>query len=256
MNTLKIERFRFDELKNAEFTLVVPHIVNIVEKYPIALQQLPKRIAALKAFLPELDKIEAQERKWRDAQQLDEYERLRDAYVNTLIRTERTYARVAIPGYEEASKKLTALFDKHGRDIADDRNTAETQRLYNLVEDIERTDGMLNILNVFALTPVYTAMKDANIYFDKLWQLRNTELSEVEHIDTKAIRAACVKAINALYEGIEYWAAESENAEWKPLIDEISKLSAYYKQQIKARITRRKNKENTDSEPTIKPNAD
>jgi hypothetical protein len=256
MNTLKIERFSFDELKNAEFTLAVPHIVNIVEKHTVASQQLSKRIDALKACLPELDKIEAQERKWREAQQLNEYERLRDEYVNTLIRIERTYSRVAIPGYEEASKKLTALFDKHGRDIAGDRNIAETQRLYNLVEDIERTDGMTDVLAVFALMPVYSAMKDANAHFDSLWQQRNTELSEIEHVDSKAIRAACVKIINALYDGIEYWAAESENAEWKPLIDEISRLGIYYKQQIKARTTRRKNRENTDSEPTITPVAD
>ncbi|MDR0420921.1 MAG: DUF6261 family protein [Prevotellaceae bacterium] len=253
MNNLKIERFRFQSLKNVEFTLVVPHIVNIVEKHPIVEQQLQKRMDALKALLPELDKIEAQERKWHDAKQLDEYERLRDSYVNTLIRTERTYSRVAVPGYEDASAKLTALFDKHGRDIADDRNTAETQRLYNLAEDIDRTAGMIEALTVLALLPVYNAMKEANTHFDELWQRRNAELSEAEHVDSKAIRAACVKALNALYDGIEYWAAESENTAWKPLIDEISRLGTYYQQQIKARTTRRKNSENSENEPLIQP---
>jgi hypothetical protein len=252
MNNLKIERFRFDGLKNAEFTLVAPHIVSIIEKHSIAEQQLQKRIDALKAFLPELDKIEAQERKWNDAKQLDEYERLRDSYVNTLIRTERTYSRVTVQGYEEASAKLTALFDKHGRDIADDRNTAETQRLYNLTEDVERSAGMLDALATFALIPVYNAMKEANIRFDELWQRRNAELSQIEHVDSKAIRSACVKAINALYDGIEYWAAESENPAWKPLIDELSRLGAYYKQQIKARVTRRKNRESGE-DALIKP---
>jgi hypothetical protein len=249
----RIEKFHFQSLSNVEFTLLVPYIIVIADRYLIVSRQLGKRLDALKAFLPELDRIEAQERGWRDAKALDGNERARDAYVNTLIRTERTYSRVTVPEYGEASKKLTALFDKHGRDIADDRNTAETQRIYNLVEDIERTPGMLDALAVFALIPVYSAMKEANALFDELWQRRNKDLSEVEHVDSKAIRSACVKAINALYEGIEYWAAESDDPAWSQLITELSQLGSYYDRQIKARITRRKNRENNEKEPLIEP---
>ncbi|MDR2027712.1 MAG: DUF6261 family protein, partial [Prevotellaceae bacterium] len=184
---------------------------------------------------------------------LDGHERSRDAYVNTLIRTERTYSRFAVPGYEDASEKLTALFDKHGRDIAGDRNTAETQRIYNLVEDIERTPGMLDVLAVFALIPVYNAMKEANANFDALWQQRNRELGDMEHVDTKTIRKDCVRAINDFYEGVEYWAFENDDPELTRLIAELSQLGSYYSQQIKARITRRKNKENIDDEPPIRP---
>ncbi|MDR0605863.1 MAG: DUF6261 family protein, partial [Bacteroidales bacterium] len=181
----KIERFRFQSLSNVEFTIVVPHIVSIAAKYPVVSQRLSRRFEALQAFLPELDRIEIHERKWHDAKILNEYERSRDSYVNTLIRTERTYSRVTVPGYEDASEKLTVLFDKHGRDIANDRNTAETQRIYNLVEDIERTPGMLDVLSVFALIPAYNEMKEANAKFDALWQQRNRELSEVEYVDVK-----------------------------------------------------------------------
>jgi hypothetical protein len=149
----------------------------------------------VKGFLPALDKIEVQERRWQEAKVLDEEERLRDDFVNTIIRTERNYARVVVPGYENASELLTALFDKHGRDIAYDRNTAETQRIYNLTKDVERTPGMPEALEALALTPVYNAMKEANKHFDELWQQRNKYFSEVEHVDSKAIRADCVKAI-------------------------------------------------------------
>jgi hypothetical protein len=79
--TSKIERFRFQSLDNAEFTIAVPHIVTIAEKYSVVSQGIPKRLEAVKAFLPDLDKIEAHDRKWRDAKTLDECERSRDAYV-------------------------------------------------------------------------------------------------------------------------------------------------------------------------------
>jgi hypothetical protein len=247
----KIDRFRFQSLSNVEFVRVILHIIAIAEKYSVVPQQLKKRFDTLKFFLPELDRIEVQERKWRESKTLDEYERSRDAYVNILIRIEQTHSQVSIPGFEEASKKLTTLFDKHGRDIASDRNIAETQRIYNLIEDIERTPGMLDILAIFAMTPAYNAMKEANSRFDELWQQRNKELSEVEHVDTKTIRADCVKAVHAFYEGIEYWGSESDDVQWSQLIAELSELGSYYDQQIKARITRRKNKENTDNELLI-----
>jgi hypothetical protein len=236
-----------------EFTIVVPHIISIVEKYSVVPQHLKKRLDTLKVFIPDLDKIEAQSRKWRDAKLLDDCEHSRDTYVSTLVRTERTYSRVLIQGFEDASKKLTLLFNKHGRDITDDRNIAKTQRIYNLVEDIENTTGMLDALAVFSLIPVYNAMKEANIRFDELWIRRNKELSEIEYVDSRTIRRSCVIAIDSLYEGIEYWSSESDDAQWKQLIAELSQLGDYYSQQIKARITRRKNKEDNDNEPLTPP---
>jgi hypothetical protein len=251
---VRIEKFRFQSLNNVEFTLVVPHIITIADGYPVVHQQLERRFQTVGAFGPELKKIEAQERKWRDAKTLGELERSRDTYVSTLIRTERMYAQIVIPDYDEASKKLTALFDKHGRDIANDRNTAETQRIYNLVEEIERTPEILDALAVLALTPIYKAMKEANRSFDELWQRRNKELSEVEDVDSKMIRTDCVKVISALYEGIEYWVAEDDDPAWKQLVAELSQLGSYYSRQIKARETRRRNRDNKDNntdEPLI-----
>jgi hypothetical protein len=237
-----------------EFTYLIPRIVLIAEKYSIVNQHLGKRFEALKSFLPQLEKIKAQERKWRDAKTLDEHERSRDSYVRTLIRTEQTYSRISVPGFEEVSQRLTSLFDKHGRDIADDRDTAETQRIYNLVEDVERNPEMLDALTALALIPAFNAMKESNIRFDELWQLRNKELSENERVDAKTIRTECGRAIVAFYEGIEYWASESDNTEWQQLMAELNQLGNYYDQQIKARITRRKNKEaGNEDEPTIMP---
>lgn len=254
MENIIIKRFRLWSLSNMEFTFFVPRVVSIAGKYPAVSQQMGKRYDALKAFLPELDKIEVQERKWRDSKLLDEYERSRDSFVKTLIRTEQTYSRAVVPGFEEASKRLTALFDKHGRDIAEDRHTAETQRINDLAKDVERSPDMVDALTTLALIPVYNAMKEANTHFDELWQRRNRELSETDRVDTKTVRTECGKAITAFYEGIEYWASESDNAEWQQLAAELSQLGNYYAQQIKARISRRKNKEtNSDDEPLIIP---
>jgi hypothetical protein len=249
----RITRFRFEDLRNAEFTRAVPHIVAIIEQSPVA-SRLGKRLKELISYLPDLEKIEVQERKWHEAKQLNEAERSRDDYVNTLIRIERAHSRVTVPEYEIASKQLTALFDKHKRDIATDTNIGETQRIYDLVEDIERTPALFDALNTLALIPIYKHMKEANSLFDELWQQRNKDLSKQEHVDTRAIRSNCVKIINALYEGIEYLADEEDNTpEWMLLIRSLSQLGAYYKQQLKTRNTRRKNKQKAEDEPLIQP---
>jgi hypothetical protein len=45
---------------------VFGRILSIVEKSPLA-SLLNRRLNEVKAFLPDLDRIEAQERKWREA---------------------------------------------------------------------------------------------------------------------------------------------------------------------------------------------
>jgi hypothetical protein len=255
METL-IERFRITALRNMEFTLVVPRIVAIVESHDPDALRLKNRLDAVKSFLPDLAKIEAQERRWPDANLMEGCESTRDDMVNIMIHVEHTYARVSVPGLEEASQKLTALFDKHKRDIATDNRTSETQRIYNLVEDIERTPGFQEkVLEVFSLLSVFQTMKEANIKFDELWRRRNRELSEIEKVDSKTIRMKCGKAISSLYEGIEFYAAEYGEPAYHALIRELNKLSAYYKQQIKARITHRKNAGKPNGEELIKPPA-
>jgi hypothetical protein len=249
MEVLKIERFKFVYLRHMEFTIVVPRIVAIVESHDPDALRLTGRLNAVKAFLPDLDRIEVQERKWRESALLAESERVRDDMVNTIIRVERAYARVTVPGCEEASEKLTALFDKHKRDIAADGDTAETQRIYNLTEDIERTPGLPEALNGLALTPAYNAMKEANIRFDELWRKRNKELSEKDKVDSKAIRVACVQAVNHLYDGIDFYVVEYGVEAYRPLIMEINKLNAYYRQHIEAGLTLRKKNSNKPVQP-------
>jgi hypothetical protein len=249
-----IEEFKYNGLRNMEFNLLVSHIISIIDQAFVR-DKIGKRVDTLKKFLPELEKIEAQDRKWHESNELNQAEKDRDNYVNTLIRTERTYSRIFIPEYETASKLLTSFFDKHKRDIATDTNTAETERIYNLVNDIEHTSALLEALKTFSLIPAYEAMKTANIRFDELWQKRNRELGELKPVDTKTIRTDCVKAIKNLYKGIEYWCEEEETPQWDTLIGTLSQLGSFYKQQLKARATRRKNKDNTvlEDEPVIVP---
>ncbi len=253
MENLKIERFRITRLRNMEYTLVVPRIINIIERYFPESLRITRRLDALKAFLPELDKIEAHERRWHASQEKNDCERQRDEAVNAIIRTERTYSHLAIPAMNEVSKMLTHLFDKHGRDIASDNETSETQRIYNLVEDIERTPGMPEALEAFALTPIYENMKNNNIRFDELWRQRNKETSEITTVDVKAIRCACDKALIDLFNGIEYCAAEYTAEEYIPLINELNKLAVYYRQNLKARHIRLQNGAKSQEEPIMQP---
>ncbi len=241
MENLKIERFNISRLRNMEYTLVVPRIIAIVENHNPEALRLSKRMDALKAMQPELDRIEAHERRWHASQEKNDCEHRRDQMVNALIRTERTYANLEVLSLSEASKLLTQLFDKHGRDIASDNETSQTQRIYKLVEDIERSPAVKEVLVSLALMPVYETLKAANIRFDELWILRNKETSEVLPVDTRAIRLACDKALADLLNGIEYCAIEYNAADYQLLISELSKLGGYYKQQLKARQTRLKN---------------
>ncbi len=248
---VKVTRFKISNLRNMEYVLVVLRIIEIVERHVPDALHLRKSLNRLKAFVPELQRIEAMMRKWRKSRELDECEHLRDDMVDTLIRTERNYAKVSVPETNAASKMLTALFDKHKRDIATDTDTAETQRIYKLVEDVERDAAMLDALTLLALMPFFNMMKEANRQFDELWKERNRELGEENRANAKAIRAGCDKALTALANAIEHCSGEYDDLDYQPLAKELNRQSDFYKQQLKARATRRKNGEKTEED--IKP---
>lgn len=247
-----IERFKISHLRNMEYALIVPRILRIADSYDPERLHLGRRLNRAKAFLPELQRIEAIERKWHKSRQLGDSEFTRDIMVNTIIQMVRAFMRINIPVKSKAAELLDTLFDKHGRDIAVDSDTAETQRIFNLVKDVEASAELREAMNVLGLAEVFDYMKSANIEFNDLWEERNRELGQKEPVNTKAVRQKCNKALTALFDAIEHNSAEYEELDYLPLAKELNKQAAFYRQQLKARATRRKNNEKDKGED-IKP---
>ncbi|MDR1153835.1 MAG: DUF6261 family protein, partial [Bacteroidales bacterium] len=131
--------------------------------------------------------------------------------------------------------------------------TAETKRLYDLCANFRRQPEALDALGCLSLMPLFEHLESANVEFDKLFMLRHENRANAGRVDSRVIRAECDKAITAMWNAVEFCMVEYGEGAYTDLVNAINKYNAYYKQQLAARATRRKAKENVSGEKPISP---
>ncbi|MDR1679087.1 MAG: DUF6261 family protein [Prevotellaceae bacterium] len=248
---MELIRLHFTELWNSEYPLVVNRLIDILGSHELADLHLQGSFDRLAAFRPQLAKIEVQERADRNSALLSECDQQRDNGYSTICNVAKAFKNV--PGQSDDAEKLYKLIQKHGSDIPTANYTAETERLFDFVADVERQPELLAALKTLSLHTVFEQLKTANTEFDKLFMQRNKEQAESEKTDVRAIRTACDRSIIALWNAIEFCSAEYGEELYKPLVNAINQLNAYYKQQLAARATRRKNKDVNTEDPITLP---
>jgi len=143
------------------------------------------------------------------------------------------------------------LFKKHGKGLPVANYTSETKRLYDLVADIAEKPDVLASLETLSLLPLFEQMAGINKEFDALFMERTQKRAETERVNIPAIRTDCDKAITLLWNAIDHCMAEHGAEQYLPLVNAINALNIYYKQQLTARATRRKARQDVSKEEPI-----
>ena len=104
-------------------------IAQIVQSQNPPALHLEKAYGRLAALLPAVNTIAVQEKRNVLSAVLSELDNERDALLGVLISQSRTLSRVNLPSTTQAAVLIDALFDKHGRDMAQANYTTETQRI-------------------------------------------------------------------------------------------------------------------------------
>jgi hypothetical protein len=198
--------------------------------------------------------LKVYERKNAKVTRLGKLDAERDFLLGCLNKTVSNFEDVDLLEFAGHYERLSALLDKHKtRTIAADNRTAETERLQKLEAEINASDETLSAFATFGLLPVVKRIFTANREYDALFREYIAEKSAEERMNVVELRTKCTKAIGQYLDAIQYCAFAYEDLDYKPLINELQQLSAYYNQQLKARVTRRKNSKTTDDEPVIEP---
>jgi hypothetical protein len=111
----------------------------------------------------------------------------------------------------------------------------------------------MDSLKELSLNQLFERMCEVNQEFDALFMTRKQRQAETERVDTRAIRNECDKAITLLWNAIDHCIVERGADAYIPLVNAINALNAYYKQQLAARATRRKAKQQVENENEIVP---
>ncbi len=245
----QIVRLKFPGLWNSEYPLVVTRLIDIVSKHDLEALHLQGSYDRLAAFRPQLEKIEVQERAYSRSAKLSELDQQRDTLFNIIYVTTKAFQRAPIADTSAPAVTLQTFIEKHGPDMTFANYTAETERLYDFVADVERTPEAVQALETLSLRPLFDRMKELNKQFDTLFMERHQEQAETDKVDIRSIRNRCDKAISALWTAIEFCSTEYGEEPYMPLVNAINQFNGYYKQQLAARATRRKNKDVSTENP-------
>jgi len=249
----QIIKFRYPGLWHSEYPLVVNRLIDVIGRHDPEALHLQRSYQQLAAFRPLLSKIEVQERADRNSALLSELDQQRDTLYNVIFAVSKALKRTPMAEISAHATRVQEALKKHGTDIAPANYTAQTQRTYDLVADCRRQPDVMNALTAMSLTPLFERMDEINIQFDRLFMERKKQQAETERVDVRAIRLDCDKAIANMWAAIEFCMAEYGEENYKPLVNAINALNAYYKQQLAARATRRKAKQNVEDEKPIEP---
>jgi len=246
-----ITKFRYPGLWSSEYPLVVNRLIDIIGKHDPEALHLQRSYQQLADFRPQLAKIEVQERGNQESAILSELDQRRDTLFNVIYGVSKTLKRTPVAEIGEHAARVQAILKKHGSNIAPANYTAETKRLYDLVADCRRQPDVMTALNEMKLMTLFEQMAEINIEFDRVFMERKKRQAETERVDVKAIRAECDKAIANMWAAIEFCMNEYGEEKYKPLVNALNVLNAYYKQQLAARAARRKAKQNVEAEKPI-----
>jgi hypothetical protein len=251
-----IIKVRYSGFWNSEYPLVVNRVIDVVEKhnpYGLHLGQSYDRLAA---FRPLLAKIEIQECADEDSVLLSELDQERDTLHNITYTVAKAFQRTPIAEISNHAHNIMTVLKKYGKDVVSLNYTAETQSLYNLTKDIKAQPEVMKSLEALSLTPLFERMGEVNMEFDRIFMQRSQHQAETERVDIRSIRIECDKALVLLWNAIEFCCNEYGEQNYLPLIAGINNLHTYYKQQLVARATRRKAKQNVSDEKPIEPGTD
>ena len=146
---------------------------------------------------------------------------------------------------------LEHFFDTHGRDIPMANYNAETKRINDLLADYDAKAEVKTAAAALNLAILFEQLRTVNTQFADLFLQRTEEVAAIEKADTRAIRTETDKALNALFNAIEFCSSEYDELDYTSLANEVNDLVAYYKTQLRARITRRNAGKDVSTEKPI-----
>ncbi len=252
---VSIIRVRLSHLRNSEYCMFVSQLVAIFSKFNAELLHLKKTFDRILALMPELDKVRAQDQDSEFSNLIHQLDVLRGQIFNALVKQVKNLGNSGLKSFTPQLEVLNRLLDKHGRDISGDGQNAKTKRLNDFLSDITASPEITAAIAALHLTLFVDELRTANTEFASKYILRTETEAEAETVDTDAIRSEMNEAITTFFDAFELYSLEYDELDYATPAAKINEQTSYYKTELKARDTRRKNGKNTNSEDPITPKA-
>lgn len=252
---VKIIRISLKTLRNSEYTIFASQLVAIFLKYNPEKLHLKKSFDRFTAYLPELEKIKAQELSSVYSELIHDLDVQRDNVFTAIVKQIKASEKSGLTSLAASVAVMNRFLDKHGRDIASDNFNAETKRLNDLLAEISSNAGVSAAVAALNLTLFIDELRSLNTDFNTKFMNRTEEDASVEVIDARAIRTESDKALIDFFDAFEFCSTEYDDLDYQTPANELNEHITHYKTQLKARDTRRSNGKDTTTEAPIAPQA-
>jgi hypothetical protein len=254
---MKVQIFRLPlkSLRNNEYTMFVSQLVAIFLKYNAEQLHLKKSFERFTAFMPELEKVKAQELSSVYSNLIHDLDVQRDNVFKAIVAQVKNIEKSGLSALMPQVAILNHLFDKHGRDIATDNYNAETKRMNDLLTEISSSTEITAAITATNLNLFVDQLRVLNTDFAAKYMLRTEEGAAIETVDARAIRTESDKALIAFFDAFEFCSTEYDDLDYQTPANELNEHITHYKTQLKTRDTRRTNGKDTTTEETIAPKA-
>ena len=246
-----IDRLRFSNLWNSEYSIFVNQIAAIFGNYDADALHLKKASGKLLNVLPDLDKIKAQELGSARSKSLQEFDYERDTLHNAIVAQVKAMGKLSLASVAPHVIVVKRFLDTHGRDIAKANYNSATDRTNKMLADYEAKADVKTAVEALNLKILFDQLRIVNVQFADLFLQRGHEEVAIEKIDIHAIRANTDKVLTSFFNGFEFCSDEYDEPDYQTPAIEINNLVAYYKAQLKARATRRSEGNDVSKEDPI-----
>jgi len=246
-----IDRLRFYNLWNSEYSIFVNQIAAIFGNYDADALHLKKAFGKLLNVLPDLDKIKAQELGSVQSKPLQELNSERDTLHTAIVAQVKALKKIRHASVAPNVIVLKRFLDTHGRDIAKANYNAATDRTNKMLADYDNKADVKTAVEALNLKILFDQLRIVNMQFANLFLQRGHEEVAIEKIDIRAIRANTDKVLTSFFNGFEFCSDEYDEPDYQTPAIEINNLVAYYKTQLKARATRRNEGNDVSKEDPI-----
>ncbi len=249
--TKRIKRIYLKRLWNSEYTIFVTQIIAIIGKFQPDVLHLEKVFQKLTALIPKLAMIKAQELSNAISKKLSLLDFERDSLYKIIVSVVKALGRVNLPEFNPHVAVMKQFIKIHGEDIPDAPYNAETKRINDMMNDYNSKEDVKLAAETLPLKILFDKLFEINTTFNEEYMKRSEEEAAEEKVNTRAVREETDTALKGFYTAIDFCYTEYEELDYEPLIKELNTHISYYKTQLKARETRRKNGEDISTEEQI-----
>lgn len=214
--------------RNASLISFLSNVVAICNKFDTEALKIKNEVAKIATDVQSLELLFALAKKNGNTETLESLDARRDAATLSIQGIAECYVKHFDKSYQDAAKAILAIFSKYGKRIDRMVYREQTSATQSLINDFETDTLVSTAINKLHLTEWVQELKTANEEFNRVYLLRNKELSEQPDQNIKDIKMPAIENYRRLVDVLKAFNTINPNEDYEKILKELNELVLKY----------------------------